>query len=140
MRLVRKIKAQSGHRVAVLKLSPEEVGAAFPRGVKTDQYTDFYVVKNWDDSGVTFFYMARGYHWETVRLVTGKDLPAVQSFKLSPVVTRLLPKGVAKEIHVWYPNGRMWSSFGTNFKEAIDGAQRDGWLHADDGVNQLLTF
>ena len=50
-----------------------------------------------------FFYVANGY-WEAPR-----------------------------EVHVWYPNGQMWSSFDRTIKRAIEGAQRDGWKYATNG-------
>ena len=65
------------------------------------KFTNLYVAKNFDADGVTFFYLGRGHI----------DAP--------------------NQICVWYKNKKMWSSFGNNFQEAIDGAQRDGWLAAD---------
>lgn len=33
--------------------------------------------------------------------------------------------------HVWYPKSeRLWSSFGSTQKKAIEGAIKDGWLYA----------
>lgn len=65
------------------------------------RYTDYYQARNFTEEGVIFFYLAKGY----------EDAP--------------------NQICVWYKNKKMWSSFGKNFKEAIDGAQRDGWLAAE---------
>lgn len=31
---------------------------------------------------------------------------------------------------VWYCGGGFWSSFGKTIEEAIDGAQKDGWMYA----------
>ena len=108
MRHVKTIQVESGHNMAIFKLPKDELdGCNFfynlgPHNEILDlPYTDFYVVKNFDIDGVTFFYIAKGY----------KDAP--------------------KEYHVWYRNKKMWSSYGTNFKDAIEGAQKDGWLHAD---------
>ena len=63
-------------------------------------YNHVYEVRNWDVEGVPFFYLCTGY----------------EGFKF-------------KEVHVWYMNGQMWHSFATNIQNAIDGAQRDGWLY-----------
>jgi hypothetical protein len=63
-------------------------------------YTNFYVAKNFDEDGVIFFYLAKGH------------------------------KHSATQVHVWYRNKKMWHSFGLNFDEAINGAQKDGWLQA----------
>ena len=63
-------------------------------------YAAFYTVKNTDTEGVVFFYLGKG-HPEAPR-----------------------------EIVAWYPNGEMWASFGTNIPDAIEGAQRNGWMYA----------
>ena len=94
MGLRKTIHVQSGHTMAIFKILP---GGKHP--ADASKYTDFYTVRNFDESGVVFFYMAKGY------------------------------KNAKSEIHIWYPNGQMWSGFGTSFKSAIEGAQRDGWLH-----------
>ena len=39
-------------------------------------------------------------------------------------------KNAPKEIVVWYPKGSMWVGFGSTFKSAMDGAQKDGWMYA----------
>lgn len=64
-------------------------------------YMHHYVAKNFNADGITFFYLAKGH----------PDAP--------------------KQICVWYRNKKMWHSFGNNFEEAINGAQRDGWLRAE---------
>lgn len=38
-------------------------------------------------------------------------------------------KGI-REYLVWYAKGGFWTSFGKTIEEAINGAQRDGWLYA----------
>lgn len=66
-----------------------------------ETYKQFYVVHNWDIEGLTFMYLAKG----------------------NPKAPR--------EIVVWYAKtGAFWSSYGLTFKEAIEGAQKDGWLYA----------
>lgn len=66
-----------------------------------DGYTKFYVVRNWDVEGSTFMYLGKGL------------------------------KGAPEEIVAWYAKtGAFWSGYGNTFKEAIEGAQRDGWLYA----------
>lgn len=66
-----------------------------------DNFKTFYAVKNFDEKGHTFMYLARG-HEE------------------SP-----------NEVVVFYPNGKMWYSFGKNIKEAIEGGQKNGWMYCD---------
>lgn len=75
------------------------VSAANVTGDLAPKYKNVYAVKNFDAGGVVFFYICTGY----------KDAP--------------------KEVHVFYGNKKMWSGFGKNIQEAIDGAQRDGWLY-----------
>ena len=29
----------------------------------------------------------------------------------------------------WYGNGKFWSGWGKNVQEAIEGMQKDGWMH-----------
>ena len=66
-----------------------------------DGYTHYYVAKNADDKGCEFFYIARGF------------------------------VGSPREYHVWYAKtGAFWSCYGKSLQDAIDGAQRDGWLYA----------
>lgn len=66
----------------------------------SSEYSEFYVVRNGDADGCVFFYLAKGY------------------------------KTAPKEIVVWYRNKKFWSGYGKTFKDAIDGAQRDGWMSA----------
>lgn len=63
-------------------------------------YNKFHIVKNWDDDGVVFMYLGKGNSY------------------------------APREIVVWYRNGGFWSSYGLTIEEAINGAQRDGWMHA----------
>lgn len=93
----RTIRAQSGHTIFVKSISKNEI----PGGIDISKYDQFYVVKNFDDTGCVFMYLGKGY----------KEAP--------------------KEIVAWYRNtGSMWSGYGNTIKEAIDGAQKDGWLYA----------
>lgn len=94
------IHAQSGHTLFIERVKAGEQG----HPAEASKYANFYIVKNWDAAGTIFFYIANGYHTETIKS--------------------------CKEVHVWYANGSMWSSFGENFKHAIDGAQKDGWMYA----------
>lgn len=75
------------------------VEAAKVVGEGASKYRNIYAVKNWDANGVVFFYVCTGYD------------------------------NAPKEVHVFYGNGSMWSSFGKNIQDAINGAQRDGWLY-----------
>lgn len=94
----KEIHVQSGHTMFVKKIEREELPDTLPEN--TELYDTFYVVKNWDDEGVVFMYLAKGY-------ATAKD-----------------------EYVVWYRSGKFWSGFGNSLKEAIEGAQRDGWYYA----------
>lgn len=93
---------RSTHSGHTLCISPAKMGDGHPADI--GKYKKFYTVRNWDKEGVIFFYVATGYE------VNGKP---------------------CKEIHVWYRNGKMWSSFGKNMQEAIEGAQKDGWMYAE---------
>lgn len=86
----------SGHTLHVSSADP----ASIPEFENKSLYTKFYVVRNWDADGVTFFYLGKGYEQSPDQIV------------------------------VWYRNGGFWSSFGNSIKEAVEGAQRDGWLYA----------
>ena len=104
------VRAKSFHTIHVSPITEEEFLAL---GLTTlgsqDKYTNYYVARNWDKTGCVFFYLAKGYHAPHI----GKS-----------------PK-IMREIHVWYPNSKkMWTSMGYTFEEAINGAQRDGWLYA----------
>lgn len=68
------------------------------------EYTSFYEVRMHDATGPVYFYIAKGYN--------------------------VYPGG-ANQLHVWYRNRKMWSSFGLNFQAAIDGAIQDGWLYTE---------
>lgn len=89
----------SNHTLYVREIPSDQIA---PLQLKdSDGYTQFYEVRNFDENGVVFMYLAKG-------------------LKESP-----------KEIVAWYPNtGAFWSGFGTSIKKAIEGAQRDGWLYA----------
>jgi len=38
-------------------------------------------------------------------------------------------KSERKQYVVWYPNGKMWYSYGTTMAEALDGALPDAWKY-----------
>lgn len=103
MKLVATINAQSQHTIAILSIDNEDAELKDHPAYNKDVYKNakFYVARNFNKDGLTFFYLAKGHD----------EAPA--------------------QIHVWYKNKNMWSSYGTNFQTAIDGAQRDGWLAAD---------
>lgn len=73
-----------------------------------DSYTKFYVVRNWDKGGVIFMYLAKGH----------------------PVAP--------KQVVAWYRGGQFWPGFGSTLKEAIDGAQKDGWMHTGPAQQSTL--
>lgn len=98
------VASQSGHTLSVDVISQEEFGD-MDMDCNPYDYTKFYTVRNFDMNGKIMFYMAKGYN--------------------------KADKAAQKEVHVWYPKSKeMWNSFGNTFKEAIDGAQKDGWLYA----------
>ena len=50
------------------------------------------------------------------------------TLNFSDNVLMYLAKGyedAPREVCVWYPNGKMWGSYGKNFKESIKGAYED---------------
>lgn len=114
---VKSIDVKSGHHMHVESVTADELLEIVERETKhrlehfkPENYTHFYVVRNFDLRGVVFFYMAKGFHDEA-RGINGSK--------------------VAAEHHVWYRrSGGMWSSLAYNLKDAIEGAQRDGWLMA----------
>lgn len=57
----------------------------------------------------------------------------VRNFDANGVIFMYLgrDKNVSREIVAWYPNGKFWGGYGTTFKEAIEGAQKDGWLYTN---------
>lgn len=59
-----------------------------------------WIVHNWDKDGVVFMYIQKHAY------------------------------GKRTEYVVWYRGGGFWSSYGTSFQSAIDGAQEDGWMYA----------
>lgn len=107
MKKVKQVQAASGHSIAIFSYDKLfEASKLFHEHPADDRkYSHFYVAKNFDENGASFFYLAKGYHDGNTK--------------------------ASNEIHVWYRNKKMWSGFGNNFEDAINGAQRDGWLHAD---------
>jgi hypothetical protein len=96
--MTKTIQVKSGHTMFIKSIDRSELPAHL---AYTQDFTHFYVVKNWDDNGVTFLYL-------------GKGQPAAPG-----------------QIVAWYrKTGAMWTSFGKNFKAAIEGAQADGWMYA----------
>jgi len=78
-----------------------EIDAAeVPEFVDTTTYQTFYTVRNFNAQGIVFMYLGKG------------------------------DKNAPKQIVAWYRKGGFWSSYGTTLKDAIEGAQRDGWLSA----------
>lgn len=73
-----------------------------PKGMDhVADFETFYVVKNFGEEGKTFMYLGKGH------------------------------RQAPNQIVVWYANGLgFWSSYGKNIKDAIEGAQKDGWLYA----------
>lgn len=91
--------AASGHTLHVSSIAREDL----PENLsdETQEYSKFYVARNWDANGVEFMYLGKGH-------------------KLAP-----------NQVVVWYRStGKFWSGYGENLTDAIDGAQRDGWLYA----------
>ena len=66
-----------------------------------DCFKRFYAVRNFDAEGLTFMYLGKG----------NSDAP--------------------KEVVAWYAKNKgFWHGCGKTIKEAIEGAQKDGWLYA----------
>jgi len=92
----------SAHTFFVRQVTLEDLLDMLPEAQHATlrHYTTFYVVKNWDANGAPMLYLAKG------------------------------DPRAPKQIVAWYRGGSFWASFGETLKGAIEGAQRDGWLHA----------
>lgn len=102
--MTRIVRPKSGHTLFVKSIDREDLPSDIRLSSYARKYTTFYVVKNFDDKGVTFFYLAKGH-------VDGGK--------------------AAKEIVGWYPKTKsFWASYGKNLEDAINGMQRDGWMYA----------
>lgn len=95
------IHAQSGHTLHIESVKLAELPADVQEFQFIRNYRKHYIVKNWDGAGVTFFYIATDH-------VSDKK----------------------NEFVTWYRHGGFWSGFGSNLTEAINGAQKDGWMYA----------
>lgn len=100
------VRAESGHTMYVAPIAREDA----PAHIRDSAYTTFYTVQNFDASGVQFMYLGKGYRHP------------------SPEYANDPKAHDPKEIVAWYMNGEMWHGRGEDFAEAINGAQRDGWL------------
>ena len=98
----RTVYAQSGHTLHVSTIDRSELPAKVcSENVFTLlEFDTFYEVRNFDKGGVVFMYLAKGH------------------------------KSAPKQVCVFYRSGGFWSGYGKTLKEAIDGAQRDGWMYA----------
>lgn len=94
----RTIRLDNGYTMFVKAIDRSEL----PEGlIYASGYTKFYVVKNFDDKGYSFFYLASG------------------------------NEGAPKQIVGWYPKSKsFWPHFGTTLKSAIEGMIADGWKYA----------
>jgi len=98
----RTIYVATGHTLHVSTIELDSI----PLAIRTknadviENFDSFYVVRNWDKSGIVFMYLAKGH-------INGPT-----------------------EICAFYRAGGFWSGFGKTLKTAIEGAQRDGWLYA----------
>ncbi len=101
--MMRMIRAASGHKMTLHKMTADEFAGIGLNNFVPERYASFYNVRHDNTDWKTVFYIAR---WKARRKSSS-------------------------EWHVWYRNSKeMWSSYGGTIQEAIDGAQRDGWLHA----------
>lgn len=91
------LRVESGHTLYVGRIQESDI-------VPTDEYTHIYEVRNFNEKGIVFMHLAKGYNKD----LDGKD---------------------TKQVHVFYPNGKMWSSYGTTLAGAIVGAIKDGWMY-----------
>lgn len=92
-------RVASGHTMFVKGIDRSELPPTINK--HAESYTTFYVVKNWDDHGVVFMYLAKG-----------------QADAKDQVVAFYGKTGE-----------KFWSSYGLNLKSAIEGAQADGWMY-----------
>lgn len=76
-----------------------------PEHINPTFYTNVYAVHSFDPSGVLRFYVGTGYHQEGYQ--------------------------PAKEVHVWYANGRMWHSLGKSIEDAVTKAAQDAWAYTE---------
>lgn len=101
----------SHHTLYIESITKDELPASVNRE-NADNYTTFYVVKNFDAEGVVFFYLGKGYRHPSPEYANDKSAHD------------------PKEVVVWYGNGAFFSGRGDTFKEAIENAQKHGWLYA----------
>jgi hypothetical protein len=94
------IHAQSGHTLFVAPITFDELPDKIKNGDDAKEYKKFWVVKNWDNDGCIFMYLGKGY------------------------------ESTPNEIVVWYRNGGFWSGYGKTIEDAINEAQKDGWMYA----------
>jgi hypothetical protein len=96
--MAKHLYVSSGHHLFIKQINREDL----PTGLyASESYTKFYVVKNFDDNGVVFFYLAKGH----------PDAP--------------------NQNVVWFGNHHgFWSGFGKTQLTAIEGAMLDAWKYA----------
>jgi hypothetical protein len=91
------IHAPSGHTLFIRPIKREDL----PKNLEhSENYTHFWVVKNWDESGVVFFYIGQGHPLKRTEFVA------------------------------WYRNGAFFTGCGKTKLEVISRAQKDGWMYA----------
>lgn len=92
------IQTKTGHNLMIRSIDRSEM----PEGAENvDKYTTFYEVRNWNETGKVFFYLAKG-HAEAPNQIVG-----------------------------WYAkHASFWASYGKTLELAIAGLQADGWMYA----------
>lgn len=95
------IHAQSGHTLFIQSIKYDSLPDRVKKFEYINNFPNLYVVKNWNADGHIFMYLGKGHD------------------------------GYPDEICIWYAqNGSFWSGFGKTFEDAINNAQKDGWMYA----------
>lgn len=105
---VRRDQTLSGHLLFVHSVDRDELPANVRETL--ENYTSFYAVRNFDEDGVVFFYLGKGYRHP------------------SPEYANIRAAHDPKEIVVGYLNGKLASGRAENIVDAIQMGQRLGWL------------
>lgn len=91
------LRVSTGHTLCVKSVDVADL----PKLPYSGEYKTFYVVRNWDENGHIFLYLAKG------------------------------NEAAPNQIVAWYPNTKsFWSSFGTTIEKAIEGAFADAFKYA----------
>lgn len=90
----------TGHTLHISSINRADLPEVFQGNNIVDMFTTFYAVRNWDEKGHIFFYLAKGH------------------------------KNGPTQVCGFYTKGAFWARYGKNLQEAVEGMQRDGWMAA----------